>query len=40
MKPLSDCRLYAFVDTAYLRARNKEPFEALVDDGFLQGVLA
>ena len=24
MKPLSDCRLYAFVDTAYLRARSPE----------------
>src|SRR2546427_12417015 len=24
MKPLSDCRLYAFVDTAYLRGRAPE----------------
>ena len=33
MKPLSDCRLYAFVDTAYLRGRAPETVAQRLCDG-------
>jgi len=33
MKPLSDCRLYAFVDTAYLRGRAPQRVAELLCDG-------
>src|SRR5687768_14742033 len=33
MKPLSECRLYAFVDTAYLRGRKPEFIAQQICDG-------
>src|SRR6516225_10220081 len=33
MKPLSDCRLYAFVDTAYLQGRAPETVARQLCDG-------
>jgi thiamine-phosphate pyrophosphorylase len=33
MKPLSDCRLYAFVDTAYLRGRTPQSIAQQLCDG-------